>query len=192
MVSCILLAAGESRRFGSPKPLAKIGPKTLIEISTARLLKTQVLETVVVLGASANEIQPLISGDPRVKTVLNRDYLKGQTSSFKKGLISLSAQSKGVMLLPIDVPFIKNVTLDLLMERFSKEDPLLLIPTFNGKKGHPPIFSSRLFHELANLGDDEPLYTLQRRHALQTLLVPVEDKGVTLSFNTPEEFNKIK
>ena len=192
MISCILLAAGESKRFGSPKPLAKMGPKTIIETTVAGLLKTQLLETIVVLGAYAQNISPFITGDPRIKIGLNSNYQNGQTSSVKTGLSYLSPQTKGIMLLPIDMPLVKNITIDRLLEIFLDRNPLILIPTFNDRKGHPPIFSVKLLKELQSLKDDEPLYTIGNQHADQTLLFPVDDEGVVLSFNTPEEFDRIK
>lgn len=191
MISCILLAAGESKRFGSPKPLAKIGPKTIIEMMTAGLLKTQLLEIIVVLGANAKSISPLVAGDLRIKIALNPNYQNGQTSSLKTGLSCISPQAKGIMLLPIDVPLVKNITIDRLIETFSNRNPLVLIPTFNGKKGHPSIFSSKLLKELRSLKDDEPLYIIQNQHADEIFLFPVEDEGVVLSFNTPQELTSL-
>jgi molybdenum cofactor cytidylyltransferase len=191
MISCILLAAGESKRFGSPKPLAKMGPKTIIETMTAGLLKTQLLETIVVLGAYAQDISPFIAGDPQIKIALNLNYQNGQTSSVKAGLSCVSPQAKGIMLLPIDIPLVKNITIDRLIETFFNRNPLILIPTFDGRKGHPPIFSAKLLKKLRSLKDDEPLTTVGNKHVDETLLFPVDDEGVVLSFNTLEEFDQL-
>ena len=56
MISCILLSAGFSRRFGSPKALALINGVTVIEQLQNILVRSQVGETVVVLGDHANDI----------------------------------------------------------------------------------------------------------------------------------------
>ncbi len=196
MLTCIVLAAGESRRFGSPKPLAKpsggLKGKTVIELLVNRLLETRLGHIVVVLGAAADEIKPFVPANPRVTIVLNDSYREGQTSSFKAGLRACPHASEGVMLLPIDTPFVKKETLDGLMMTFLQEKPLILMPVWKERSGHPPVFSASLISEFKELKATDPLYTVQRRHADQILKIPVEDEGVVLSFNTPQELQNLQ
>ena len=191
MVTCILLAAGESRRFGSPKALAQIKGQTLIAALTQRLIAAGAGKIVVVLGADSEQIQPRIPQNPCLAVVLNKDHLEGQTSSFKAGLEAVPQETRGVMLLPIDVPFVKKETLEALIATFMEKQPLILMPTFEGNFGHPPIFSSKLIPEFKELKNSDPLNTVQRHHADRILEIPVTDEGIRASFNTPEEFAKI-
>ena len=191
MVSCILLAAGESLRFGSPKPLARLGARTIIEFIQERLLLTKLSEIIIVLGCKAETIAPLIFKCPRIKHVINENYERGQTSSFKAGLSLVSQKSEGIMLLPIDMPLVKPPTIDELIHVFLKKSPPILVPIYQDKKGHPPIFSMRLRKELMNLKDGEPLFVLLHKHEAEILKIPVDDEGVVLSFNTPEEFKEL-
>ena len=191
MISCILLAAGESRRFKSPKALAKFQGQPLIEYFQEKLLKTTLTELIVVLGANSELIQPHILRDKRIKYVLNANYQLGQTSSFKAGLKNTHPQTLGVLLLPIDLPLIKPETIDGLVDCFLNQAPLILVPSFQNKKGHPPIFSMDLEDELFSLKDDQPLSEILQRHEKEILKIPVEDEGVVLSFNTPSEFQNI-
>jgi CTP:molybdopterin cytidylyltransferase MocA len=191
MITCILLAAGESARFGSPKPLAPIGKKTVIESIQEQLLKTSVSEIIVVLGAASERIAPFVLKNPRIKKIINTNYVLGQTSSFKTGLSAVDPQASGLMLLPVDMPAIKTATINLLIDVFLEKKPLLLMPTFQDKNGHPPIFSAKLSLEFKNLKDDEPLSTIQHRYADAARKVPVTDQGTRLSFNTPEEFKEL-
>jgi len=191
MVSCILLAAGESKRFGSAKPLARLGPGTVIEHIQRSLLGTRLCEIIVTLGAQADAIVPHILKDPRIKHVLNKDYGLGQTSSFKTGLNAVQPESRAVMLLPADMPLIHPLTFDLLLDTFMKTSPLILLPTYQGKNGHPPVFSMSLKQEMLGMKNEEPLSGIQHKYSSGVLKVPVDDEGIILSFNTPEELKEL-
>lgn len=192
MFTCIVLAAGESRRFGdSPKALALINGKTAIRSLVDRLLKTSLGEIIVVLGAKADEIAPHLPIDPRVRPTRNPDYKEGQTSSLKKGLEELHPETRAFLFLPVDLPLLKTETVDFLINAYAQKKPHILIPIFDEKNGHPPIFCADLIKEFAALDNNQPLYTVQRRHADDILKIPVSDPGTVLSFNTPQELEKI-
>ena len=192
MISCIILSAGFSSRFGSPKSLAKINGETVIEHLQKSLLKTQVGEIIVVLGYEAEKIKPYLLNHTKVRFVYNKDYNLGQTSSFKVGLKAISPEAEGVMLLPVDYPAIKKEMIDKLIKLFLDKKPVLLIPAFGGHKGHPPIFHSKLNKEILALGDAVGLNTIAQGHQKDTVILPVNDSGVVKSFNTLTEFEEIK
>ena len=192
MVSCILLAAGFSRRFGSPKALALINGVTVIEQLQNILIHSQVGEIVVVLGDHADDIKSHILNHKKIRVVYNKDYNLGQTSSFKVGLEAISTEALGVMLLPVDVPTIKVDTIDFLVDQFLLKRPSTLIPTYYNKKGHPPIFNAIIKKALLDMDNTKGLNSFERQHELDIVLLPVEDAGVLRSFNTPEELEKIK
>ena len=74
MVSCLLLAAGSSQRFNSPKALAPINGKTVIEHLQNILLATPLDEVIIVLGAHQEAIKPFLLNHKRVKVVYNKDH----------------------------------------------------------------------------------------------------------------------
>jgi molybdenum cofactor cytidylyltransferase len=191
MVSCIVLAAGTSARFGSPKPLALFHAKPVIEVLQEKLLQTQLSEIIIVLGHEAERIRGFLLKEPRIRSVINRNYLLGQTSSFKTGLKTLDPRSRGIMLLPADMPALKAATCDELITIFLKKPCLACVPVFESRKGHPPIFSCSLKEEFMRLKDEEPIATVLRDHGAEIVKVPVADEGVILSFNTPSELQDI-
>jgi CTP:molybdopterin cytidylyltransferase MocA len=191
MISCIVLAAGLSSRFGASKPLAQIGTRTLIETIQEKLLLTKLDEIVIVLGHQADTIIPLISKNHRVTTAINANYFLGQTSSFKCGLAKINPNTQGIMLLPVDMPVLQPDTIDELIDVFLKKSCLILIPTYQDRKGHPPIFSVTIKKELENLKNDEPLSHIIHQHEPDITKFPVADEGVVLSFNTPAELQEI-
>lgn len=191
MISCILLAAGLSKRFGSAKALAPVDGAPLIECLQKRLLSTQLSEIIVVLGAHRDQIQPHLLNHKQVKVVYNKDYKYGQTSSFKEGLKAVNPRATAVMLLPVDYPRIRPETIDQLISSYIDTNPLILVPVFKKAKGHPPLFALRLKDEILALNNDMGLNEIARRHAQATVWLPVEDAGIVQTFNTPEEYQAI-
>ena len=192
MISCVLLSAGYSQRFGSPKALASLGKKKVIEHLQDKLVSAHIDEVIVVLGAHRDDIKAYLLKHKKVKVVYNKDYNLGQTSSLKAGLQALSPESLGFFLLPVDFPLIETETIEELIDAYRRHDPRLLIPTYEKRKGHPPLFSLRLREELLGLDNNLGINTIVRKYEAQTYFLPVKDPGVVLTFNTQEEFMNIK
>lgn len=206
MISCIVLAAGLSSRFGSPKALARLdNGSTILEHVQQNLLQTSLTEIIVVLGASADLIQPLLLKHSRIRFVYNKEYNFGQTSSFKAGVKQAGKSVRGMMLLPVDYPAVRIETFNELVKIFQEQSPRILVPTFKNQKGHPPIFSSALKEEILSLDNAVGVNTILRRHACvpkdrtpvcrhihEICLHHVDDEGVIAAFNTPKEFESVK
>ncbi|MFH1360800.1 MAG: nucleotidyltransferase family protein [Candidatus Omnitrophota bacterium] len=192
MISCILLSAGSSERFGSPKALAALNGKTVVEHLQEVILASRVSELIVVLGAHQDLIKPYLFNHRKVTFVYNKDHKLGQTSSFKAGLRVASDKSQGIMLLPVDFLFVQTETIDRLIEEFTSDRPLILIPVYRQKKGHPPLFNSVLRDPLLKRDDGQGLNLFERDYETGIRYLDVQDKGVIQTFNTPEEFEKLK
>ena len=192
MISLVLLSAGLSRRFGSPKALIQFEEQSLLERMLREVVASRVDEVIVVLGADEDRIRPQLLNHTKVASVYNKDYNLGQTSSFQAGLRRVSGKSMGVMLLPIDVPFVKKETLNDLIDFFGNHSPAISIPTFMGRKGHPPVFHSRLTEALLGLSSTVGINEIIRQYSSEVVFREVQDEGVVLTFNTPQEWNAIE
>ena len=192
MISCILLSAGHSSRFGSPKALAKINERTVIDHLLSNLIATKLGEIIVVVGAQAEEIKSHILNHKMVKVVYNKDYNLGQTSSFKAGVGSVSQQSSGIMLLPVDFPLIRRETFDKIIDQFFAKHPTILIPTFQNKKGHPPVFNISLKKPFLEMDNSAGINSFEHQLGSGVEFFPVEDPAVVATFNTPEELARLK
>jgi len=192
MISCILLSAGLSSRFGFPKALAKLKGTTVIGHLQEILVASVIEEVIIVLGDRSKEIKPHILNHKKVRSVYNKDYHLGQTSSFKAGLKEVSPKSRGIMLLPVDVPTIKTTTINRLADKFLKESPGILLPTYRGQRGHPPIFHAKFKEAILKLENTMGLNVFERQHDSEIVFFSVGDSGVIRSFNTPEEFKEIR
>lgn len=189
MISCIILAAGESRRFGSPKALATVGALTVIHHIQKTLLDAGLEEILVVLGADAELIKLEVFNHTQVRVVHNKDYKLGQTSSFQAGVREASAPSRGFMLLPVDYPCIGRSTIEHLARHFVQNQMKVLVPLCEGRRGHPPVFHADLREDILALAADEGVNSLYDRHPPS--LLQVKDTGVLQTFNTPQELQQI-
>src|SRR5947209_2179604 len=90
--NAILLAAGESRRMGFPKPLLKLGSRTFIETLAGAMLESASC-LIIVVGAHAEAVRRAVPRDPRIKIVENPDFTRGQLSSIKAALPHVDPQA---------------------------------------------------------------------------------------------------
>lgn len=191
MINCIVLAAGSSKRFGSPKALAPIHSSLNIVYLLNKLVATKPGELIIVLGADSDMIEPCIFKHSKIRVVYNYDHYLGQLSSIKVGLKASAQSTQGSMILPVDCPFVTAETIDRLAKHFLTTRATILIPTFNGRKGHPPVLHQRLKEKILSMANNQSLAELLRdpQHHAQTLEVP--DPGILQTFNTQDELLKI-
>ena len=192
MLTCILLTAGLSARFGSPKALANFKGRAIIEHLQEKILTTPIAELIIVTGANAAEILPHIFKHEKIKVVYNKDYYLGQTSSFKTGLLHVGAHCSGVMLWPVDYPAIKADSIITLSRHFLQKTPHILVPTYQDHKGHPPVFHINLREEFLAMDNSVGLNMLARKFSEEVTTLPLEDPAILKSFNTREEFEELK
>src|SRR5580698_9293521 len=126
MVTCILLSAGLSERFGSPKALASLYGIPVIKHVQNTLLASACDEIIVVLGAHADQIRPSIFIHSRIRVVYNKNYNFGQTSSMQAGWQEADNSSEGIMFLPVDCPLVKTASIDQVIHHFKNNDPDVL------------------------------------------------------------------
>lgn len=191
MLTCIILAAGYSQRFGSPKALA-LWPngKTVLANMLDSILSSTVDEIIVVLGAHADVIQSHVFNHKRVRFVYNKDYNFGQISSVQTAINALTPQTESFFILPVDFPNIHAEIFDRLRKNF---DPNMLgiIPTFKTRKGHPPLLRRELIPEILTLSFDQGLNTVLKNNQSRIQLHEVQDEGIVQTFNTQEEWLRI-
>ena len=96
------------------------------------------------------------------------------------------------MLLPVDCPFLTTATLNALYETFISENPTILIPTYKGKKGHPPVFHSSLKPNILALETFQGLNDFEHEQQAEIRTLALDDSGILATFNTLQEFETLK
>jgi len=176
--------------MGQPKALLPIQGKIFIEKIVSALRETKVGEIVVVLGHNADEIKPKISHLP-VTVVVNKDYARGQLSSLTLALGILDPEkTEGALVHLVDHPFLSPTLVNEMIDRFYESKKLIVVPRYRGRRGHPVIFSSRLFSELLGAPSDQGAKAVVRAHRDETLEIATEDRGVIVDIDTPEEYRQ--
>ncbi len=194
MIVAIILSAGESSRMGNPKALLPMGGVSFIERIVHGFRATKVDKIVVVLGHRAAELQKEIAQLP-VTIVVNQDYAKGQLSSLNAAIRSLEAKKStegvdGILVHLVDHPFINPALVDHMIDRFYASKKLIIVPRYKGRRGHPVIFSSRLFSELLSTPLEEGAKAVVHAHRDDTLEIETDYEGVTIDIDTPEEYRQ--
>ena len=187
-ISAVLLAAGESSRMGQPKALLPWRGQTLLEWQISSLARAGVGETVVVLGHLAEQVAPYVRGIPSLRSVVNHQYRKGKTTSIKAGVSNIDPSAEGVLILAVDQPRPWEV-LSQIIQAHLREGASITVPTYAGRRGHPPIFASVLFSELMAISEKTlGLRQVMADHGTEVNEVEAESAVVLLDLNSPQDY----
>jgi len=189
-LEAILLAAGESRRMGYPKPLLKLGARTFIEILAAAMLRS-VARLIVVVGAHAGAVRDAIPVDSRIAVVENPDYLRGQLSSIKAALPHVGRDAAGALIHLADHPMVSAETFAAVIDGYRSLGKPITIARYQGRRGHPVIFARELFAELAGASEDQGARVVVAADPARVAYVDVDDLGVLIDLDTPEDLERV-
>ena len=190
MISGILLAAGESRRMGSPKALLAYQGQTFLERICTAFFDAGVEELVVVLGAWEDRLRPALPRHPALRTVVNPHYAQGQLSSLVCGLGALSPDSAAAVVNLVDHPLVRPETIAALMASFRTAPLPIIIATHQGKRGHPVLFSRQVYAELLAAPLDKGAKTVVRKDPARVRHVPLDDPGIVADIDTPQDYRR--
>lgn len=183
----IVLAAGGSTRFGSPKQLARWGEQTFIERAVDVALSAQHVQAVaVVLGAEIEGCRAVL-GDRPVQIVINDRWREGQSTSMQAGLKAVSAYASSVIFLLVDLPKLTPSVVDSLIERHRQTLAPIVWPEFEGKRGNPVLFDRSLFSQLMQIEGDIGGRPLLKAYQAQAERVVVTDPTILHDFDRPED-----
>jgi len=190
-ISAIVLAAGTASRMGSQKQLLRLGSKTLLEHTMDNLhASSRVGEIVVVLGAAAEEIRPLIGAGAKV--VVNEAFREGMSTSLQCGLHALDEKAAATFVVLADQPLVQPATLDLLIAHYEKHKPQILIPLYRGFRGNPVLLDRSVFPEIAALKGDTGCRAIFGDHLENIQKLEVDDPGVILDADRPQDLKTLQ
>ena len=187
MINAIILAAGQSKRMGKPKPLLRFNDKTFLDqiISVLRLSDADTIT--VVLGAGAETIKKSVdlSG---TNVVINKDYQQGQLSSLTAAIKETPQETDAVLVCLADSPFITEEVVNRIIRKFKETNNPIVVPVFNKKRGHPVLFSSSLFNELSNAPQEQGARYVLHSNQEKVLEVSTSDRRILIGIDTPDDY----
>jgi molybdenum cofactor cytidylyltransferase len=180
----LVLAAGASTRFGSAKQLVRIGDRPLLSLIAGRAAEVVGHALLIVLGARAAELAPLLKHSPG-SVVVNRDWSDGLASSIRAGIARLPPSCDGVMLVLADQACVTAEDLRRLAGAWRRQPLCVVAAQYGAAVGAPSIFPRHLFSELSELRGDSGARMLLKRHADTLVRVPMSSAAFDL--DTPDD-----
>lgn len=178
----VVLAAGGSRRFGSPKQLAVIEGATLLHRAVTAALSSRCDGVAVVLGAGAGRIEPVLEGMP-VRVIPNTGWEEGMASSIRtavRAVMRWKPPAEAVLLMTCDQPLLSGMVLDSLLAAREREGTSLAACEYAGGPGVPALFARAHFPELLDLRGDRGARAVLERHAGNLARVPWSDGEIDI------------
>jgi molybdenum cofactor cytidylyltransferase len=189
MLSAILLAAGESRRMGDFKQLMTFEGKSFVECCADNILASRVEHLVVVTGCREADVRAALV-DRRATFAHNPDYADGMSSSIECGVRVLPPETKAVLIALSDQPQIGAEVHNQLIDAYERERPLIAIPTWEGRGGHPIILDMSLKPDLLKMDPSVGLRAVVEAHRDRTLRLEASTPAVLLDFDYREDYER--
>jgi molybdenum cofactor cytidylyltransferase len=186
MIWAILLAAGESRRMGDFKQLLHFRGKSFVLQCVDTLLASSVDGVCVVTGYRHEEIESELAG-LNILLAHNKEFREGMSSSIKTGLAAIKGKASAILISLADQPQIRVQTINLIVSTYKNTHPVLVIPVYDGRKGHPIILDERIFREIQELDSNEGLRTIVNAHLDQAVLVKMDTDEILKDYDTPSD-----
>ncbi len=183
----LILAAGESRRMGYPKALLRYRGETFLDtlVRTVRGALRSGDRSVGRPGGRDSRAQPA-AGNLRRES----RYQRGMTTSLQCGLRAVPPEAESVLFTLVDHPSVAPGTIDALLDGGALPDgaPLLRVPRYKGRRGHPICFSRALIAEFLAAPESGAARDIVRSHAAETEFLDLDDPGIVADIDDLEAY----
>jgi molybdenum cofactor cytidylyltransferase len=193
-VTNIILAAGQSKRMHKiNKLLIKIANETIIEKIVDNSLKSIANNTIVVLGYESDILQRLLN-NKNITTIVNKEYLKGQSSSLQLGISALPEDCDAAIVILGDMPDISPTLINQLIKNYNPNDnKSIIIPTYKNRKGNPVLIDREFFPEILSIKGDKGAKDIIEANKKYISEIPQKNSKIIEDIDTKEDLaNYIK
>jgi len=180
----IVLAAGASRRFGSPKQLVRVDGRPMLHTAVANAVSLAGGAVSVVLGSGASELAGLLRHTPAT-VVVNRQWEEGMGSSLRAAMSRLPGAPEAVLVMLADQAAVTQEDLRRLVAGWRRNPDSLVAASYSGIAGPPALFPRRCFGALGALRGDEGARLLLQRESDTLVRVPMPNAAVDI--DQPED-----
>ncbi|MGA2158612.1 MAG: nucleotidyltransferase family protein [Dehalococcoidia bacterium] len=190
-ITAIILAAGYSKRMGCFKPLLELDGQPIITRSIDMFAASGIRDIRVVIGYQKEKLLPVLE-NLGVRTIINNSYATGMFSSVLAAIRSLEPGISSFFVLPADNPVVRPWTIQYLVENFTSNEGKILIPTFKGRAGHPPLIDSKFIGDILSYNGNEGLKGALKSNKDKTLSIPVPDENILFDMDEPKNYAEIQ
>jgi molybdenum cofactor cytidylyltransferase len=196
MTFALLPAAGKSTRMGRPKLTLPLGSGTVLEHAVSALLRAGVSPALVVVGPQVPELAGL-AARAGASVLQLADETADMRATVEQGLRWLEESYRpdanaGWLLCPADQPVLDPAVIVRLLEsRRELPRASILVPTFQGRRGHPALLSWSHVPGIRALPQGIGLNVYLRQHTGETLEVPVDSASILYDLDTPEDYDQL-
>lgn len=187
---CVVLAAGLSSRMKKQKMLLPYEGSSIIETVVSRALASKADKVLVVTGSNKDEVEDKIKS-LNAEKVENKFFKYGMLSSVRCGLNAIPQENGAVLILLGDQPMVKTEVINKLIDSYSGTGQEIIVPTFNGKRGHPLLIDLKYRDEINYLDGKIGLKELLTNHPDEIFEVEVTSDEILKDIDTPDDYKKI-
>jgi molybdenum cofactor cytidylyltransferase len=172
--------------MGRPKALLPFRGRTFLENILDAISRSSIKNTIIVIGHHRADITARLN---LPNLIFNPDYEQGMVTSFQAGIRALPRDSAGAVLFLVDHPVVEPETIDALVQSFAPGR--IVIPVFNGRRGHPVFFAAEVLQEVLALPPSQGANIVVRKDPGRIVEVAVDSAGILVDVDTPEDFEKL-
>ena len=191
LVPLILLAAGESRRMGTPKQLLSYKGSSLIYHATKEAIASICNPIVVVIGANSDRISPEINNLP-VYITYNTQWRQGMSASIANGikaLLEMKVNFDALIVALADQPLITASVYDRLVERYYQNKVKAVASNYSDTIGVPALFDRTLIPEMLKMMQKGGAKQLLNKYSDRSLNLDLPEAAIDI--DTPTDYQKL-
>ncbi|MHC1741042.1 MAG: NTP transferase domain-containing protein [Anaerolineaceae bacterium] len=190
--SCIILAAGQSKRMGQSKIVLPWGEKTIIGAIISHFQDSGIKQLIVVTGGYHELVEEELS-KYSIETAYNPNFANGQMScSLQIGMEKVKPDCDGVFVALGDQPEISTIDIEGIMTKSDQNPEKLIIPSYDMRRGHPWLIPARLFPEILQLQHPQTMRTFIQSHEDEIEYYLVNNSNILTDLDTPEDYHRQK
>ena len=190
--TAVILAAGDSSRMGQPKALLAYQGQTFLESIIENVQLAGVKQIFVITGQHDKQIREKIKNSGMWTYIINPYPEKGQLSSTQIALKNVPDNTTGILQILVDHPQVKLSTYTAIINKAVTSPDSIIIPSFNGKNGHPVYFGNKYFSELLSAPIDKGARVVVHQHKKEVIRISVTDSGILHDIDLPKDYYNMK
>lgn len=187
-IGCVVMAAGDARRFGRNKLTAQVDGRTLIR-RALDAVPAERLEAVCVV-TQYDEVEAL-AREYGFRCVRNDRPAWGLSYTVRLGTRALEDGCRAILYLVADQPLLRRESVEKLLDGFLAHPDCIAAASHGGVRGNPCVFPACFFPELCALSGDVGGSAVIRRHEDRLFLREIEEEELA-DVDTPEELNQLR